>query len=98
MPTAMLEKVKRKPAFAERFSEDEFKRVLEDARNKDSSDEPIGVNAEALKVFQVGQAEVTIIRRDIQIAMTLNTYQRWPSILIFSEWELAWHSCPVSTR
>ncbi|KAJ8090600.1 hypothetical protein PM082_018157 [Marasmius tenuissimus] len=72
----MLEKVKRQPAFAERFLEEEFKRVLEDARNKDFSNEPIGVNAEALKVFQVGQAEVTIVRRDIQIAMILNTYQQ----------------------
>ncbi|KAL0062406.1 hypothetical protein AAF712_010752 [Marasmius tenuissimus] len=73
MPTAMLEEVKKQPAFAERFSEDEFKRVLEDARNKNFSDEPIGVNAEALKVFEVGQAEVTKKHPDINDSYYIST-------------------------
>ncbi|KAL0062375.1 hypothetical protein AAF712_010721 [Marasmius tenuissimus] len=65
MPTAMLEEVKKQPAFAERFSEDELRRALEDARNKEYSDEPTGMNAEALQAFRVCQAEVTKRHPDI---------------------------------
>ncbi|KAK1220779.1 hypothetical protein PQX77_016427 [Marasmius sp. AFHP31] len=73
LPTAMLEEAKKQPAFAERFSEDELRRVLEDARNKEFSDEPAGVNTEALKVFEVAQAEVTKRHPDINDSYYIST-------------------------
>ena len=60
IPPTMLEQVKDQPAFAERlnFSEDELRRALEDARNKDLDDKHKGLDMEALDVFDARQEEV----------------------------------------
>ncbi|KAJ8089275.1 hypothetical protein PM082_014523 [Marasmius tenuissimus] len=73
MPTAMLEEAKKQPSFTERFSEDELRKVLEDARNKDFSDELMGANTEALEAFKIGQAEVTEKHPDIDNSYYIST-------------------------